>query len=171
MVTFWPTAPELGDPCYSVGFSCQTIWLESSRSFGDPGIQAVPNRKQFNAWLLKEQNICSTRNPFDKLESGLCKSLIGSLMSCPSPSSWHEASTWWEAVKFCHHTAGTQCPIVAGCCWDRSGAPAPPAKSQHPRPLRVRTPRFLNSKEQHEVTLPMCWTWHVISAPPTPTNN
>lgn len=78
MVTFWPAAPELGDPSYSVGFSCQTILLESSHSFGDPGIRAVPNRKQFNAWLLEEQNICSTRNPLDKLEqaSGLCKSLI-----------------------------------------------------------------------------------------------
>lgn len=54
----------LGPGDLSADFSHRT----SHSSSGDPCMQAVPNGKQFTAWLLKEQNICSTRNPLDELE-------------------------------------------------------------------------------------------------------
>lgn len=62
----------------TVDFSCQNKRVESSHGAGDPRMQAAPNGKQFNAWLLNEQNICSTRNPLDELERprGHSESLI-----------------------------------------------------------------------------------------------
>lgn len=77
---------------------------------------AVPNGKQFNAWLLKEPNICSTRNPLDKLKqaSGLCKSFIRGLMSHLSPQRWHETTTVQDAGESCHQAAGAEFPPNGG---------------------------------------------------------
>lgn len=65
-MTFGLTLLGLGD--LTVDFRCQNKSLERSHGSGDPCMQAVPNGKQFNAWLLKEQNICSARNPLDELK-------------------------------------------------------------------------------------------------------
>lgn len=70
---WWPlgpaAAPELGDPNYRVGFAAKPSHWKPATALVTLSIWAAPNGKQFNAWLLKERNLQTARNPLDKLEN------------------------------------------------------------------------------------------------------